>query len=183
MKKALVFIFALCFGASVFADDKLDRLQRGASLDDLFHGKSYMTWASGGGYPLNFGTGIIGRHGGTLGLGYNLSVGMDVTSGTTTLVTGLHYSAGVRLYPFKKLFLSVTYGTLGFEKMSADNDSEGYFNTDGRRHCSGLSYTVGYDVTWGSIGIFSIDAGVAYNSLGSNWIPVVNLKIGFGAEL
>jgi hypothetical protein len=155
---------------------------RGAARSEMFNGRSYVTWAMlCGGYPWNAATGLVGRHGGTLGIGYQLTLGADASS-------NFYYSAGLRLYPHKGLFLSASYGIIGGENVNPFNDSEGRFGTKGTRQGKGISFTAGYDlfdISNAPISVtgLSIDAGLAYDTFMGNWKPVINLKLCFGGKL
>jgi hypothetical protein len=149
---------------------------------------SYLAWGVlSAGYPWNFGTNFLGRHGGVVGIGYYLSVGVELggeveRNGTET-VNPLHYSAGLKLFPYKSFFVSGSYGTLGCEKVSRFNNSDGRWGTDGIRQRKGFSLMAGYDVLSTS-GLddggmmLSLGAGMACDTFMREWLPVISMKWG-----
>jgi hypothetical protein len=172
------------------------RISREVKWEEIISGNSYLGWSIvDGGYPLNLGTSFIGRFGGTIGIGFQFGVGLDFGgestyledepgSNTSTTINYLSYNAGLRLYPYKNIYLSANYGTLGSKKISTFNDSEGRFGTEGWRQGKGISVMAGYDLIPGSkFGhsgfLLSVSAGMAYDLFLTKWSPMVNLKIGY----
>jgi len=157
---------------------------------------SYLAWgAISLGYPFNVGTSIVGRHGGIVGFGYFASFGVDIGGRSTyrsssrnnrsnrKVVSAVHYSLGAKFFPYKNIFLSAGFGTIGMERMHTFNDDDGRFGTDGWRQGTGLSLMVGYNLLGnvgdGAGGVFlSIGAGMSYDFFMGQWQPTVSLRFG-----
>ena len=142
---------------------------------------NYMAWGIlNTGYPLTFGTSFAGRHGNFVGVGYYLSLGVDPAIENFS-VAPLSYQAGIKFFPYKSFFLSAGYGTLGCEKMSTYNDSDGFWRTEGLRQGEGLILMAGSDVT-GNLnrgGVFlSLGAGITQDTFTKNMAPFINIKFG-----
>jgi hypothetical protein len=144
--------------------------------------QSYLWWGIiDVSYPFNLGTSFIGKFG---WLGFQVGIGCDFggkatyenSKGDEQYIHSFSYNAGLRLYPYKNLYLLTGYGTLGCQKISPFNDSEGRFGTEGWRQGKGLSVMAGYEMPRGGI---SISAGMAYDLFLTNWYPRINLKIGY----
>jgi len=163
---------------------------------------NYFAWSGlNVGYPFMLGTGIAGRFGGIVGVGYYLSFGFDFGGNSTyhvnddtygiseirysydtEFITPLHYSFGLKFFPYKSVFLSAGYGTLGCEKMSPFNDGEGRWGMEGWRQGKGLIFTAGYDYL-GNLkrddGLFlSSSVGMSYDLFLDKWYPLINIKFG-----
>ena len=166
---------------------------------------NYLAWGIlNTGYPFTLGTCFMGRHGNIIGIGYYLSIGVDFGGKSTYHkdesiytpteydfnkkdIAPLHYSAGLKFFPYKDIFLSVGYGTLGCKKTNTFNDSEGRWGTDGWRQGKGLIFTTGYDVLVGNLRngnfILSASVGVLYDTFLDEWYPLVNIKMGVAWSL
>jgi hypothetical protein len=172
------------------------RILRGKKWEETISGNSYLGWGIVDfGYPLNLGTSFIGRFGGTIGIGFQFGIGFDFGGestyledepyhNTSTTINYLSYNAGLRLYPYRNIYLSASYGTLGSKKTGAFNDSKGRFGTEGWRQGKGISVMAGYDLIpgrkFGHSGfLLSVSAGMAYDLFLTRWSPMVNLKIGY----
>lgn len=162
---------------------------------------NYLAWGIlDAGYPLRAGSSFVGRHGGKLGIGYHVSVGADFGGKSTyantidaqyysfdgnynKFITTIHYGVGLRLY-YNALFLSVGYGTLGSEKVSAHNSNNGRWNTEGWRQGKGIPVLIGFDVIPGSVSrrssklFLSFSGGVALDTFAKEWKPMLNAKVG-----
>ena len=162
---------------------------------------SYMGWTLiNTGYPFTLGMGLVGRHGkhksfysnsnkSFVGFGYYANIGWDIGGGMTyesdnpyNTFAPLHYSVGLKLFPYKSIFLSAGYGTLGAEKMQVSNSDEGRFNTEGWRQGKGLMLTGGYDLlgnlNGGGGAFLSLSAGVGYDMYLQSWKPMASLRFG-----
>jgi hypothetical protein len=133
-----------------------------------------------------------------MGIGFQFGVGCDFggkstysldsdgnysENGDPVSINYLSYNVGLRLYPYKNIYILTGYGALGCEKVDRFNDSKGRFGTKGWRHGKGFSVMAGYDLIpgdkFGHSGfLLSIGAGMAYDSFLTKWDPIVNLKIG-----
>lgn len=148
-------------------------LQEQSSFFSKKH-NSYFAWGTiDSGYPAFLGTGFLGRHGGIVGIGYQLVFGVNLEkSGQNPF----HYTMGVRFFPYKNLYLSGNYGTLAAQEINEDREQKIRLGT-------GYSILAGYDLIMGKLddisGILSFGAGIAYNATMSQWQPVLNVKIGF----
>ena len=152
------------------------------------------------GYPWTLGTSFMGRYGGIFGVGGYLSIGWDFGGNSTydknasvytpsegetprKFIAPFHYSAGLKIFPYKNIFLSVGYGTLGCEKRNTFNNSEGHWETTGWRQGKGMIFTGGYDVLFGNRSDFRLflspSMGVSYNVHTTKWQPLIDLKFGF----
>jgi hypothetical protein len=131
------------------------------------------------GYPWNMGSSFIGRHGGIIGVGYYLSLGMEIMDIEASPV---HYSAGLKFFPYKNIFISGSYGTLGCKHVNIFNDSDGRWGTKGIRQGKGFSLMAGYDVLIHNVGnrgaIISCAAGMSYDTFLEEWNPVIAIKFG-----
>ena len=168
---------------------------------------NYLAWGVlNTGYPVTLGTSFAGRHGGIVGIGYYLSLGIDIGGNSTyeryaseyqsvykpakessdaEFIIPIHYAVGLKIFPYKSFFLSAGYGTLGCEKMSRFNDSAGRWGMEGWRQGKGLILTGGYDILSdlknfaGDSGLFlSLGAGMSYDLFMEKWQPLINIKFG-----
>jgi len=146
---------------------------------------NYLAWGYlSAGYPWMFGMSIVGRHGGIVGVGYYGSFGFDIggkpVRDQDLDVGPLHYAVGIKFFPYKSIFVSAGYGTLGAEKMGGFNYDDGRWGTIGWRQGTGVSMMVGYDVfITESNGLFlSLGAGASYDFFMRDWRPAVSLKLG-----
>ena len=160
--------------------------------DPFFRKKqnNYLAWGIlDANYPVYLGTSITGRHGGFVGYGYSVSAGLDFGPQDYNTIGAIHYSFGLNFYPYKNFLLSGGYATLGCEKVSRFNDSDGRWGLDGVRQRKGLFLTAGYNLLgdmsygYGNSPFFSINAGMSYDTFTGKWIPLVNLKVGFAWSL
>jgi len=153
------------------------------------------------GYPLTLGTNFTGRHGGIIGIGYYLDFGwgiggkstyngskkMGVSGGAGKLISTLHYSVGVKFFPYKNIFISAGYGTLGNERTHTFNHSNGNFGTDGYRQGKGLILMAGYNLlgnlSKGNGAFLSIGGGMQYDLFTEKWTPCANLRFGVAWKL
>jgi hypothetical protein len=105
-----------------------------------------------------------GRHGGIVGFGYQfgLGVGYDYK---------LHYSGGVKFYPYNCLFLSANFGTVGIGKpQETYNNIDGSFTSKKDNNTQyGSSFLVGADICFGKNKITSAGG-------------VINLAIGYSPD-
>ena len=149
---------------------------------------NYLAWGIiDAGYPWKLGTSFMSRHGNTFGMGYYLNIGVDwggkSTYDSEKSINMFHYEIGLKCFPYKNLFVSTGYGTLGCHKMSRYNDDDGRWNTEGWRQGKGIPVLVGYDTITGDLSlrsraIFSFGAGLSYDTFTKKWEPAINIKIG-----
>jgi hypothetical protein len=192
MKKFILLLFALAaLTGAAQAKKKIDLKGEKLKEKTFFANNhySYLGWGIvGAGYPLAAHASFVGRHGGSrhvFGFGYWASAGMEFggkpVSGSTSITTYPHYSVGLKLFPYKSIFLSAGYGTLGAEKMQVSNSDEGRFNTEGWRQGKGLMLTGGYDLLGnlnGGGAFLSLSAGVGYDMYLQSWKPMASLRFG-----
>jgi len=156
------------------ADKAAAKMQRRHGYHDKHN---YLAWGVlNAGYPFTLGTSFAGRHGGVVGIGYYLSVGADIGYDYPDIVP-VHYSIGLKFFPYKSIFLSAGYGTLGVEKMSGFNDSDGRWGTEGWRQGKGPIVMGGYDILVGGV-FLSLGAGMSYDLFMEKWQPLINIKFG-----
>ena len=136
-------------------------------------------------FPSTIGTSFYGRLGGIYGIGFYAGLGADVGIKNHTLArtTPIHYSMGLKFFPYKNLFISGGYGTLG---MFFDDDGKENFlrNDDGWRQKRGTTLMIGYNFLWDDttsdrINTISISAGISRDNAGS-YLPSITLRIGTG---
>ena len=167
--KRISIILLLAMNASI-ALQAQNMFERGAYKHD-----NHISWTMiNAGYPVSLSTGSTGRFGGMAGFGYYLSLGFDMGSETTFF----HYQGGLKAFPYKNFFVSAGYGTLGCEKMTATNDSNGRFNTGGYRQGKGTVYMFGYDIV-GDVCLLSISAGMGFDISNESSLYLISLKFGF----
>lgn len=148
------------------------------------------------GYPVTMGTSLVGRYGGIMGIGVYLTIGLDFAGKSTydpekssyypveahrKFIAPLHYSAGLKLFPYKNAFLSIGYGTLGCEKKKMSSGSNGHWNTTGWRQGKGLVLGGGYDIlgNLNNTGVFfSPSVGLSFDTFTDKWQPLFNVKLG-----
>jgi hypothetical protein len=152
---------------------------------DRYENGSYL----GGGVYTRFpyfslGGSFIGRHGGTVGIGYTLSIGGDFHFDTPSREVADDgsaygaYLAELKLFPYKGLFFSAGYGTLGCEKVSRFNDSDGRWALSGMRNGKGFPAMAGYEIVFESGFLLSIGAGMSYDTFTNGWRPMIKFTIG-----
>ena len=146
-------------------------------------------------YPWALNTTVNGRLGGTVGIGYAFSAGVNLTAAKelqtepvwddTWVKTddrpfgyfSFHYSAEVRLFPYKNFFLSCSYGVIG-------GNNEWYGNHYKRQFPkTGWTFGIGLDILpdlgyYGSGSYFSINAGASYDLVSKTWNPTVGFQVG-----
>jgi hypothetical protein len=175
--------------------------QRVRPETDNFFSKGHNSYISLGyvgiGYPFNVRpvSGFAGRHGGRVGFGYYANMGIDIGGlgystyggGSKDIITGFHYSLGAKFFPYKNIFLSAGFGTLGLERMHVFNDDDGRFGTDGWRQGTGVSLMAGYNLLFGDLKnrrqgdvrfSLSISAGMSYDLFMAKWQPALNFTVG-----
>ncbi|MDR0711609.1 MAG: CCDC34 family protein [Prevotellaceae bacterium] len=137
---------------------------------------SYFSWGVGNGitYGKLVGLGMAGRHGGLVGVGYEAGFGSGMHEKTY-----LHYSAGVRVYPFKALYASASYGIIGVEEVEVANTPDGRWSMPGSKVISGVSFLTGLDIRF-RMGTLTLAGGVSYKTNGlnidtGNLIPAWNI--------
>jgi len=148
--------------------------------------ESYLGWGIvGASYPLAAHASFTGRHGGLVGFGYWASAGAEFggkpADGSAALTTYPHYSVGLKLFPYKSMFVAAGYGTQGAEKVSNLSTDEGRFNTEGWRQRRGVMLMGGYDILGnlnGGGAMLSISAGVGYDTFLQTWKPLATLRFG-----
>ena len=144
---------------------------------------NYLAWSIlNTGFPLMVGTSFAGRHGEIQGIGYYLNLGADL-AGVGDEVAQFHYQLGVKLFPYKNFFVATGYGTIGTEKVSMSNNSDGNWTTDGWKQSEGILFMGGIDILGnkqpgGGMFFFSVSAGLANDLSSDDLKPVVNIKLG-----
>ena len=177
--------------------------------DKLLQNDSYAAWSilNLGLYPVTVGTSLSGRYGGVFGIGYYVDIGVDLGGNPTynvnepvykpahnnfdigdmKYITPFHYAVGVKIFPYKRFFLSAGYGTLGCKKTSGFNDSGGHWGMEGWRQGEGLRVMGGYDVLRENLhtrNLYpSIGFGMSYDLFMEKWQPLFNLKLGIAWKL
>lgn len=154
---------------------------------------SYLAWGwISVGYPASIGSSFAGRHGGVVGVGYFLELGLDFVVSDSNAksrqdgVAFLHYMVGIKFLPYKDFFLSAGYGTLGGKFLKGFNDNEGNWGLAGLRQSRGLAFTAGYDVITDADGagfFLSLGAGAGYDLVMKRWMPLFNVKMGMAFGL
>ena len=147
-------------------------------------------------YPWAYTTSVNGRFGGTVGIGYAFSAGVNLTAAKeletepawddTWVDSGyddpsgyfpFHYSAEVRLFPYKKFFLSCSYGVIG-----ANNEWYGHNKRQFPK--TGWTFGIGLDILpdpyFFSSPYLSINARVSYDLVSKTWSPTVGFQFGVG---
>ena len=140
------------------------------------------------GYPFRLValTSITGRHGGIVGVGYYAHLGMQTSSlFPNDAVLGMYYSVGAKFFPYKNIFLSAGFGTVGFERMETFNREDGRFGTSGWRQGTGISLMAGHNFLFGEFNMFilSVGAGMSYDLFTGRWKPTFNLIFGIALDL
>ena len=152
---------------------------------------SYVAWSAVNmGYsPFTLSSGVAGRNGGIVGIGYYASVGLEYEKdkrhyepsreyyNDNDSKGGVHYSAGIKFFPYKNFFLSAGYGTFGFERTFRDNND---YKKDIWEQRQGLQFTAGYDIFDGEVGFVSFSAGVSTNSMGV--YPLLKISLGLAGK-
>ncbi|MDR0567173.1 MAG: CCDC34 family protein [Prevotellaceae bacterium] len=140
---------------------------------------NYFSWGAGNGvtYGKLVGMGIAGRHGGVVGVGYEAGFGSGLSGDSKTY---FHYSAGVRIYPFKAFYASASYGVVGIEDVETANTSDGRWSIAGPKKISGVSFLAGLDIRFKS-STLTLAGGVSYKTTGlttvhtESFIPAWNV--------
>ena len=141
---------------------------------DLWKGRSYNAWGLiGFDYPWNIHTGMYGRSGGIVGIGYAAYIGIED-------LNYFSYMVSLRFFPFKNFYLSAGYGTIGLHDVNQFNYDDGRFRWDGRKQAKGLLFTGGYDILVEDIGLLSFGGGIGYDTfMKEKYYPVINITLGF----
>lgn len=129
-----------------------------------FSNQFFFNMGSGITYGL-FGASFGGRHGGVVGFGYQLGLGFEYDY-------KLHYSGGIKFYPYNCFFLSANYGTVGVGKPGiSQNTTDGQFSSEKNNNMQyGSSFLVGADICFGR------------NKIGEGVGGVINLAIGYSPD-
>ena len=116
---------------------------------DRINKNNYFSLGVGNGvtYGSFFGTGLAGRNGGVFGVGYEAGIGFGVYE---DLKSYSHWSAGLRIYPYKFIYLSANYGVIGTELLESSNTNDGRWTMGGSKLQQGTSFLGG-----ASINLFS----------------------------
>ena len=138
---------------------------------------NYFSWGVGNGvtYGKLLGVGIAGRHGGIVGVGYDAGLGGGMHDKTY-----FHYSVGVRIYPFKALYASASYGVIGVEDVETANAPDGRWSIAGPKKISGVSFLTGLDIRFRT-GTLTLAGGISYKTTGltaihtKSFIPAWNV--------
>ena len=167
----------------------------------------YFAWGIlGGGYPFNAVSGFEFRGGGIIGLGLYSDFGVDFTRITVNdyhssygtkvyddishvCKTTFHYDIGIKLFPYKGLFLDFGYGSIA--PVSTEVDYEYFSESDEddkskvRKMVStghGWLFHVGYNYVskYNDSGqfFFGFNAGWAHDVANDKKYPSINLKLG-----
>lgn len=200
-------------------DRKDNRKDKWEDSDFIWDGKNnYMSWGIiNTGYPLKLATNFSGRHGGIIGIGYYANVGAEwgkvsmykdynsdnegpIYHDDITL-THFYYEAGIKLFPYKGLFLSCGYGSIGCEKNaqfiydpqdyggglhSSDKAEDACKKNRKQWQKTGLILAVGYDLIFADdlSAFISLSAGVSYDIKNKEWlIPSLGFTFGVGFKL
>ena len=108
-----------------------------------------------------FGFGLIG------GIGWSNKEAHDI----------LHYSGGIKLYPYYYAFLATIFGTLDSKYYPAENNGSGFRNAH-RKTLHGFSILGGFDFNYRRLN-FEISGGVS-KIFQENWLtPAYNISIGY----
>jgi hypothetical protein len=123
---------------------------------------NYISWGIGNGitYGKVIGMGIAGRHGGIFGVGYEVGIG----TGRADELYYLHWSAGLRIYPYKAIFFSANYGILGGEFVESSNSDDGHFVMNGNKLVKGGSVLAGVNIKFAHSAL-TIAGGLSYPGL------------------
>ncbi|MDR1983943.1 MAG: hypothetical protein LBQ28_03870 [Prevotellaceae bacterium] len=180
-------------------DDKIKKLETAITkLQDEItvltregkgHWHDYFAWGViSSGYPLHFSTSFLGRHGGrNFGIGYSLSLGVERAGldfggkNDANNIYPFHYSAGIKLFPYRQFFISGGYSTLGCKKVNRFNDNEGRWGTSGIRQGKGFYVTAGVDALLNkpkTKPIISLELGMSYDTFTKKWEPLLIIKWG-----
>lgn len=207
------------------AEQFIQRQQRKRKANRIGHlfndDDCYIAWGIiSTGYPWRFGTTFNGRYGGILGIGCYFNLGIDIMapsilkpSQPPTLdetwypidkfdyersvhYTPFHYAVGVKLFPYKRLYLSCGYGTIGginqyYDKVhrySYDYSTyEQHFYYKRQIQNTGLILNVGYDLltSWVDNAAFfmSFNAGASYDIANKTWYPSIGVQLGVGFKV
>ncbi|GHT11263.1 hypothetical protein AGMMS4956_04000 [Bacteroidia bacterium] len=125
-----------------------------------YHQNNYFCLGLGTGaiYAKGIGLSFTGRHGGLIGIGYQVSTGVGTGPNGAAY---WHYSGGVKLYPYKHFYLSANYGTVTLDELRSFNENE-RFGIEGNRIVKGFSFLPGFDYCIKNNTCISIGAGISY---------------------
>lgn len=166
----------------------------------------YVAWnIAGAGYPWNLVTGIEFRGGGIVGVGLYGDIGMDFTTvyykndyyangnhytvHGNTIKTAFRYAGGVKLYPYKGLFIDFGYGTIATptaEPMISVSYKSDLSPSDvaqkSVQNSHGILFHAGYNLVTNlsdGAGFFlGVSGGASYDVINKVVAPSVNLKFG-----
>ncbi|MDR2564062.1 MAG: hypothetical protein LBC98_09010 [Prevotellaceae bacterium] len=108
-------------------------------------------------YGKYLGIGVVGRHGGAIAVGYEGGIG----AGGAGDKTYLHYSGGVRIYPFKFIFVSAHYGIIGADVIKSADQDDGRWTMAGNKLLKGTSFMGGVSLKFTS-SCLTLSGGLSY---------------------
>jgi hypothetical protein len=110
---------------------------------------------------------------GNFGIGGNAAIGF----GLFEKATYFQYSAGVKLFPYKIIFLSGNFGALGVEKTATFNSNE-QWGMAGPKKYHGPSFLGGVEFKLNGW-LFTFGGGMSYYMGLDKWTPAWTIGIGW----
>lgn len=188
-------------------DRKYERQKRLNDNDYVYNGRNkYVAWGvAGATYPWNVNTSVEFRYGHTIGFGMYGEIGCGVSKLNITnysmvakyyggkfgdiqgeLFGFFSYSAGVKFFPYRGLFIGCGYGSyLKYPHNFEYPENYLSFNYD---YCKdamhkpnhGMQFILGYDFVFGKDGGFylGVKGGIIYDIKNQAIVPLVGLKLG-----
>ncbi|NOU19947.1 MAG: hypothetical protein HOO91_20500 [Bacteroidales bacterium] len=145
------------------------------SLYCKYSNQIYFNGVGGTVYGKVIGITLEGRHGNIFGFGWQGTYGLDLEK-----YAGFRGAIGVKIYPFKSLFLSANYGTVEMEKSEMQNTNEGhFFYKDPNSMRCDWSYLAGFNLISATGMTLSLNGGYFRDSE-SRWTFIWGIGIGIG---
>ena len=199
-KKLKILVIFFLISLNIFSQEENSNTQKELYMNGV---NNYMGCGIITGIPLKACAGFLGRHGGIVGIGYQLSLGMEISSIDKNK---FHGSVGLKFFPYKNAFLSVGYSSLGFKSMGSiggggynpyggGSSSSFYRHVYGYNQRNGYFATLGGDIFAGNQKnkryLISVEAGVGYDLKKGDafelakdkWIAIFTFKFGYGWAL
>lgn len=159
------------------------RQSNARGLYSEYSNQFFLTLGNGITYGNVVGMSVAGRHGSSMGFGWQGSFGL----GNNFLYPNFHWSMGAKVYPFRWFFVSANYGTLDIPRTVVQNntDTGHFFYRETTRPRLGLSYLAGFNFLSGNRDTDSVRwtinvAGGAFRNNDNKWAPAWNIGIGIG---
>ncbi|MDR1356534.1 MAG: penicillin-binding protein activator LpoB [Tannerellaceae bacterium] len=143
---------------------RLDREQRKAELREaLSSWYNHTSYGIGNGitYGKIAGVGLAGRYGGLFGFGFEAGAGVGLAHDHPYL----SYSAGLRMYLYKALYISLNYGVIGL-KNNFPAEEEVRFVVGGPNIIYGPSLLGGFHVRLTDEAVMTLSGGISFGEQG-----------------